>query len=111
MTRSAWLIGLLVAGACAAPLTSAAAATPLTCKAAVTSQPVLDVDGPDAAWQSAVTTMYGADWADLGNAQHKRYSDANLGLGRLYFLTAEPCRHALVINKLPGNFKLQKMSP
>jgi len=111
MTRSAWLIGLLAAGLCAAPLTSAVAAAPLTCKATVQSQMTADVDGSDAAWQSAVTTTYGADWADLGKAKDKRYYDVNLGLGKLYYMTAEPCRNALVINKLPGNLKLQKVAP
>jgi hypothetical protein len=103
MTRSACLIALLAAAAGAAPLASATAA--VVCKGTVTSQPVADVDGPDAAWRTAVTTQYGADWADLSKAKDKRYYDINLALGKLYYMSAEPCRNVLVVNppRVVGN--------
>jgi len=110
MIRSAWLIALLTAGTCAAPLTSAVAAN--TCKATVTSQPVADVDGPNAAWQTAVTTMYGGDWAQLSNAENKRYYDINLGLGKLYYMSAQPCRNIIIVAppRVTGG-KVFKQSP
>jgi len=76
-----------------------AQASPLQCSGAVAVIAPSE-DGLEGQWRSQVGSSLGTDWSDFSLAKNKRYDNQNLGLGTLWTLSAQPCRHASIVQQI-----------
>jgi hypothetical protein len=79
----------------------AQSATPLQCSGAVTGVSATE-DDAEQQWSNQVASQLGNDWSDFSLAKNKSYSETDLHLGnaQLWAVSAQPCRHAVIIRPI-----------
>ena len=91
-----------------AAFTALIAMAPAAAQAATQCKSVVLGAGPSDSsawnvWRQAVTSQYGAAWADLSLAKNKTTDQVNLALAVEYFVSAVPCRVLRVDSALLNN--------
>ncbi len=107
---SAVLVASLVAAIVAA--TPAQSATELQCSSTVVGAGPSQ-DYAEQAWSTQAASQLGSAWSNFSLAKNKQYSETDLHLGnaQLWTVSAQACRHVLVV-PLAGLGKLQlKQNP
>ena len=77
---------------------------PVAAQAAITCKPDPNFAGSLSqsqaidAWRAQVTSAYGAAWADYNLATSKSWSETNLALVTMHWISAKACRNVPIVN-------------
>jgi hypothetical protein len=99
VTRRAKVFLFAMAGFAAAVLYPAVASAATQCKSTpVEASGALTEDQAIAAWTATVKQTYGVEWSNFNLAKNPKFSEQNLALANMFFVTAAPCRTITVVN-------------
>ena len=92
MTRRTQTLLIAAAALGCASLSLAPAVAGTKCKVKAVSIGAISQDQAISAWSNKVKNSYGAAWSNYSLARDKNWSEKQLGVATMYFVTAVPCR-------------------
>jgi len=101
------LLAVATIAVAALPLSFAPASAVTLCKSAPVTGVATTEDGAIQSWSQQTASNYGSAWSNFSLAKNKQYSQQNLGLAVMNFVTADPCRN-IVFQVAPINPNLVK---